>query len=331
MGNEYLSKYDLYMRGTHGYETGKVLYTVTRTTEELDIIFEQMRNGEGELKDYSEFFTYTLKAEYLTGMHTVYIYSPSGDCIQENVRYGETYKVPDYWIRNIGQSTSQKLIGWDTDNDGKADILPNQQFTVIKDMVLHPVMAAFGYTIKVIDFDGNETQYNVAASSPIPEEILTIINSDPGSFPAPNEGSFYSGNYWQIITTDFVAGDNGTPYFKGLTWEYKLDITVMPACDIRIKGIAGDLYSILFEYYLFDDYGNQIDYQKKHDVRNISKEKYEQLCAEYDKEYDYLRSDAFYTENDSPEFAYSSRFDGEYDLNSEAPPDAHGVIRRILS
>lgn len=423
MGNEYLSKYDLYMRGTHGYETGKVLYTVTGTAEELDLLFEQMKNGEGKLKDYSEFFTYTLKAEYLTGMLKVYFYAPNGKCGQENVRYGETYKIPDYWINNINQSTSERIIGWDTDNDGKADILPNQQFTVTSDMVLRPVMAPVGYTLTVVDFDGNETQYPLEAGSRIPQLILDIINSDPDSVPAPSADSFYSDSYWQITTTDFVAGDDKTAYFKGVSWEYKQDITVMPACDLVIRGITGDLYhwvtltdttgghfevtnengtvsevtevriavrdgsyvgtakdyakiryvtpeedgfsnnsivsdngefldlygtvitapktyhferfiirkntySIRFEYILYDEYGNRLDYEKKHEVLNISKEEYDRLCAEYDTEYDFLRSDAFYAENDSREFAYRSYADGSLDCNYESEPDVYSVIHR---
>lgn len=426
MGNEYLSKYDLYMRGTHGFETGKVLRSVTGTLEELELIFDQMKKGEGDLKDYSEFFTYTLKAEYITGMHKVYFYAPNGDCGEENVKYGETFRVPDYWLTNINQSASERIIGWDTDGDGKADILPNQQFTVTSDMVLRPVMTANGYTITVIDFEGNETQCTVDAGSAIPKEILDKINSDPGKIAAPGEDSFYSESYWQITTTDFVAGNNRTPYFRGISWKYERDITVMPACDIVFRGVKGDLYhyvtltdttggyfevknadgtvsklttvriavkdgsyvgyaddydniryvvpkedmesgfsnnclvssdselldiygtvvtapktynmqryvirkntySIIFEYYLYDEYGNRIGYEKKHEMIGVSEEVYKKLCEEYDREYEYLRSAEFYAENNTPEYTYRSYANGSLDYNSANPPDYYGVIYR---
>lgn len=242
MGNEYLSKYDLYMRGTYGFETGIVLKTVNGTKQELDGIFADMKNGTGELKAYSEFFTYTLEANYITGMHTVYVYDNNGDSIAENVKYGETYKVPEYWITNINQSTSQKLAGWDTNGNNVADILPNEQFTVTSDMVLRPVMTALGYTVTVVDFDGNKTTTAVNAGSAIPEEILNVINSDPGTLASPGEGSFYSESYWQILTTDFVTGNDNSAYFRGVPMRYNGDITTMPACDIVITGVKGDLY-----------------------------------------------------------------------------------------
>lgn len=426
MGKEYLSKYDLYMRGTHGYETGTVLSSVRGTQEELALVFNQMKEGKGDLKEYSEFFTFTLKAEYLTGMHKVYFYAPNGEYGEENVRYGETYKVPDYWINNINQSASGRLIGWDIDDDGKADLLPNQQFTVTSDMVLRPVMAARGYTITVIDFDGKETQYSVDAGSKIPQAILDIINSAPGAVKAPDENSFYSENYWLITTTDFVAGNDQTPYFKGVSWRYQQDITVMPTCDIVLRGVKGELYhyvtltdstgghfevtnedgtisrlttiriavkdgsfvgyakdywkvryvvpkedeesgfsnncivsddgefldlyattitsprtyhlqryvirkntyAIIFEYYLYDEYGNVIGYEKKHEVSNLSEEDYHRLCAEYDQEYAALRSEAFYAQNSSAEYTYRSYTGGAMDHNSANPADYHGVIRR---
>lgn len=241
MGNEYLSKYDLYMRGTYGFETGTVLETVQGTKQKLDSIFADMKNGTGILADYSEFFTFTMEAEYITGMHTVHVYAPNGESIKDNAKYGEMYKVPEYWITNINQSTSQKLAGWDTNGDKVADILPNEQFTVTSDMVLRPVMTALGYTVTVVDFDGNTTITAVDAGSAIPQKILDVINSDPGTVDAP-EGSFYSKNQWRIITTDFVTGNDNSAYFRGVSMRYNGDITTMPACDIVITGVRGDLY-----------------------------------------------------------------------------------------
>ena len=426
MGNEYLSKYDLYMRGTHGYKTGEVLDSVTGTSEEIELIFNQMKNGEGELKDYSEFFTYTLKAEYITGVHKVYFYAPNGDCGEGNVRYGHTFKVPDYWIDNINQSRDERIAGWDIDNDGKADLLPNQQFTVTGDMVLRPVMTTMGYTITVIDSDGVKTTYDVAAGSDIPTGILGIINSDPGTVKAPDKDSFYSENYWLITTTDFVSGNDRTAYFKGVSWKYQRDITVMPACDIVLEAVKGELYhyvtltdstgghfdvtnedgtvssvttvriavkdgsyvgyskeygnikyvvpeedmkngfsnnsivsdtgefldiygtvitspktyhlerfvlvkdtySIEFEYFIYDEYGNQLYYELKHKELNIKKDVYDTLCEKYDTEYAYLRSEEFYAENDSPEYTYRSYADGAFDHNVVGYADPHGVIPR---
>ena len=242
MGNEYLSKYDLYMRGTYGYETGVVLKSVRGTEQEIAAVFADMKNGAGELKEYSAFFTFTLEAEYITGMHYVYVYYPNGDYIRDNVKYGEAYKVPDYVMTNINQSASQKLAGWDTDGDGSADILPNEVFTVTRDMVLRPVTTASGYTITVVDFDGKVTSTAVNAGDAIPKSLLEIINSDPEGVTPPAEGSFYSANQWRIIATDFVVGDEGSAYFRGVSMKYNGDITVMPACDIVITGVNGDLY-----------------------------------------------------------------------------------------
>ena len=243
MGNEYLSKYDLYMRGTYGYETGVVLDSVKNKTEQqIDAIFADMKNGTGELKEYAEFFTYTLEAEYVTGMHMVRFYAPGGESAQENVKYGETYKVPQYWINNINQSTSQRLAGWDTDDDKVMDILPNEQFTVLRDMVLRPIMTVLGYTITVIDFDGNQTTTSVDAGSEIPKAIRDVINSDPGTIESPSKDSFYTENQWRIITTDFVEGNDRSAYFRGVSMRYNGDITVMPDCDIVITGVKGDLY-----------------------------------------------------------------------------------------
>ena len=242
MGNEYLSKYDLYMRGTYGFETGKVLETINGTVQELDEVFADMKNGTGKLELYSEFFTFTIKAEYLTGMHVVHTYSPNGESISENIKYGETYKVPEYFIVNINQSSSQKLAGWDTNGDNVADILPNEQFVITCDMVLRPVMTALGYTVTVVDFNGNKTVTVVDAGSEIPKSILDVINSNPETIEAPSEGSFYSASQWRIITTDFVTGNGGSAYFRGVSMRYNGDVTIMPACDVLITGVKGDLY-----------------------------------------------------------------------------------------
>lgn len=242
MGNEYLSKYDLYMRGTYGNEVGKVLATVKGSNEKINNIFAEMNEGKGVLKDYSEFFTFTLKAEYITGVQKVYFYAPNGDYGEDNVRYGESYKVPNYWINNINQSTTEKLVGWDIDEDGESDIEPNEQFVVTKDMILRPVMVKISYTITIIDLEGNETKYIVKAGEKIPENITNIINTDLGAYPPPSENSFYTQNQWRIVTTDFVAGDNGSAYFGNVSFLYNGDITVMPSCDMTFTGVKGELY-----------------------------------------------------------------------------------------
>ena len=242
MGNEYLSKYDLYMRGTHGYKTGEVLATVSGTLDQIDLVFDEMKLGEGELKEYSEFFTYTLEAQYLTGMLTVYFYDNFGDRGQENLKYGEKYRVPQYWINNINNNPAQKLDGWDTDGDGVVDIQPDAEFEVISDMELRPVMKSNAYTITIIDSEGKKTSYTVYAGTKIPDDIAAIINSDPGALPSPGEGSFYSENTWRIVTTDFVAGDDGSAYFGNVSFKYYGDITTMPACDMEFTFVKGELY-----------------------------------------------------------------------------------------
>lgn len=242
MGKEYLSKYDLYMRGTHGYETGKVLASVNGTPEQIAEAFAQMYNGEGKLKQYAQFFTYTLEADYITGMHMVRFYDVSGGYAQENVKYGATYKVPNYWIANINQSLSQRLDGWDTDGDGVADLLPDEEFVVKRDMTLRPVMTNLAYKITIVDFDGKQTDYTVNAGSDIPKNIADQINGGAGCQTAPYENSFYTENYWRLRPTDFVAGNDGSAYFKDTDWRYNEDITVMPACNMTFTLVKGELY-----------------------------------------------------------------------------------------
>lgn len=426
MGNEYLSKYDMYMTGVYGYETGKVLTSVNGTKQEIEQIFNQMKNNQGTLKDYSNFFTYTIEAEYITGMQTVYFYAPNGDYSQENVKYGETYKVPNYWVNNINQSDSKRLLGWDIDDDGEIDILPNQQFTVTADMILRPIMTSLGYTLTIIDFDGTTSHSKINAGDTIPQAIQDKINTKYETTPAQTEGSFYSKNYWLITTTDFVSGNDNNPYFKGISWQYQGDITIMPACDIVLKGVKGELYHyvtltdstgghfavqnedgsvsnqksvkiavkdgsnvgvskdyqnvkyvvpkedlekgfsnvsivdengewldiygtiitspknyhierflilkdtycILFEYYIYDEYGNETYYEKKHEANNVNKDTYEKLCTEYDSEYNYLRSNEFYAGLNSSEYTYSSYQHGVFDYISEHKPNPLGIVYR---
>ena len=86
--------------------------------------------------------------------------------------------------------------------------------------------------------------------------------------------------------------------------------------------------TIIFEYYLHDEYGNEIYYELKHKATYVSKDVYDQLCEQYDEEYAYLRSEEFYAEMDSPEYYYQSYFDGRYDLNGAGNADFNGVITR---
>lgn len=69
-----------------------------------------------------------------------------------------------------------------------------------------------------------------------------LQQTDAGRADAPDEGSYYSENQWRIIATDFVAGNDGTAYFRGVSMRYYGDITVISACDILITGGEGDLY-----------------------------------------------------------------------------------------
>lgn len=60
----------------------------------------------------------------------------------------------------------------------------------------------------------------------------------------------------------------------------------------------------------------------------VSKEIWDQLCAEYELEYAYLRSDAFYAENDSAGYTFRSYAGGMLDYNVVVGPDAYGVIHK---
>ena len=242
MGNEYLSKYDLYMRGTHGYQTGVVLDTVYGTAKELDDLMTDMKNGGMRFKEYAEFFTFTLQAEYITGMHNVYFYDQFGDYSMENVKYGESFVVPEYWIKNINQSADKRLIGWDINGDGKADLMPNEQFVVTDDMVLLPVWGNVGYTITVEFYGGETESYACSANAKIAQNVLDIINNAPEVPQAAPAGSYCSESYWTITPGDFVVGDEGYAYFRGVTQRYYGDITTMPACDITIRCVEGELY-----------------------------------------------------------------------------------------
>lgn len=97
MGNKYLSKYDLFMRGTHGYPTGEVLHTVTGTRVEIERIFDEMMHRTGELAEYAGFFTFTLEAEYQTGVQKVYL-GTAGRRMFATARHSES--------RSIGSTTS---------------------------------------------------------------------------------------------------------------------------------------------------------------------------------------------------------------------------------
>ena len=242
MGNEYLSKYDMYMRGTHGLETGVVLDTLYGTAKELDDLMIDMKNGGERLKTYSEFFTFTLTAEYVTGMHNVFFYDQFGEYSKENVKYGECFAVPEYWIRNINQSTDKRLIGWDINDDGVVDFMPNEQFVVTDDMILRPITESRGYTITVVNADGETTVYDAEAGKEIRQAILDVINNKPASRQTGEDDSFYSESYWTITAGDFVAGDEGYAYFRGITQAYHGDITKMPACDVIFKVVNGELF-----------------------------------------------------------------------------------------
>lgn len=288
-------------------------------------------------------------------------------------------------------------------------------------------MAAQGYVLTIVDFDGVSARYFLDVGSAIPQEVLDRIHSAPDAIPAPDADSFYSESYWQIVTADFVAGDDGTAYFAGVSFRYRQDITVMPACDLMFRGVRGDLYhyvtltdatggsfeltgedgavttektvriavkdgsyvgyakdyqgvryvvpkedsesgfsnvcflsadggfldiygtritapetyfvdrfvirkdtySILFEYSLYDEYGNVISYEKKHEMINIPKDAYETLRALYDEEYAYLRSAEFYAENETVAYRYRSYAGGAYDHCVTEEAALHGVIRTV--
>ena len=240
--NEQLYKYDSYMHGTYGYETGVVLASFKGTKEEVTQEYNRMRNNEGTFAKYNDYFTYTLSGEYQKSLLNVIFYDNFGNYSNENVVSGSEYIVPNYWINNMNNTTGLRFVGWDTNDDGKVDILPNQKFEVTSNMILKPIMAGESYIITITDIYGNTTSYELNYGDAIPQSILDIINNSPLIQQSSNEDSFYAESYWRICTTDFVVGDNNTPYFSDVTLKYEGDISTMPACDLTFQAVKGELY-----------------------------------------------------------------------------------------
>ena len=239
---ELLDKYDPYMRGTYGYETGVVLASYTGTKDQVTEEFAKMKNNEGTFGKYNDYFTYTLSGEYAKSVVTVVFYDNFGNFSNENVTFGDKYLVPNYWINNMNNTAGLRFVGWDTNNDGKVDILPGEEFVVESNMILKPVMSGEAYTITITDESGNTDVYNFNYGDTIPQTVLDIINNSPCIQDAPNADSFYEESYWRICTSDFVTGDNNTAYFKNITLVYQGDISTMPACDMTFQAVKGKLY-----------------------------------------------------------------------------------------
>lgn len=240
--NEPLTKYEQYKRGTSGYETGIVLASYTGSKEEVTNELEKMRSSQGTFADFNDYFTYALRGKYYRGMLTVIFYDNFGNYSSENVMYEGTYSVPQYWITNMNNTQGKRFIGWDTNNDGNVDILPDQEFVVKNKMVLYPIMAGEAYTITITDLSGVTTSYMLNYGEKIPQSILDIINNEAAKLTAPNEDSYYTDSYWRICASDFVVGDDRTPYFKGTTSMYYGDVSVMPACDLVFQTVEPELY-----------------------------------------------------------------------------------------
>lgn len=62
-----------------------------------------------------------------------------GDHITISVDHESLFSAPSYLIANLGQMADRRLSGWDSDGDGMADLLPDEEFVVTSDMVLRPV------------------------------------------------------------------------------------------------------------------------------------------------------------------------------------------------
>lgn len=178
-----------------------------------------------------------LKANYLVRRCIVDIYNESGYAGARYVEYGTEFRVPDTFIDNINSSKENELIGWDIDGDGKADIAPNEKFTVMGDMRLKPVMKRKLYTVTVRLADNTERKFDVIYGKPLPQELEQLINSIPDSPKPDSKDSFYEPSYVLIKSNVTVGG-----YTAGETVRYNGDISIMPESNVYFEIVPAKLY-----------------------------------------------------------------------------------------
>ena len=211
------------------------------TTKPLAVNYgseEDMQSFRAEYeKLYPTAYSIMLKANYLVRRCIVDIYNESGYAGARYVEYGTEFRVPDTFIDNINSSKENELIGWDIDGDGKADIAPNEKFTVMGDMRLKPVMKRKLYTVTVRLADYTERKFDVIYGKPLPNELEQLINSIPDNPKPDSEDSFYEPSYL-LIKSDVTVGG----YTAGETVKYNGDISVMPEGNVYFEIVPAKLY-----------------------------------------------------------------------------------------
>lgn len=220
-----------YSGSVYGLDTTKPLAVNYGGEEDL-----QSFRAEYE-KLYPTAYSIMLKANYLVRRCIVDIYNESGYAGARYVEYGTEFRVPDTFIDNINSSKENELIGWDIDGDGKADIAPNEKFTVMGDMRLKPVMKRKLYTVTVRLADYTERKFDVIYGKPLPNELEQLINSIPDSPKPDSEDSFYEPSY-VLIKSDVTVGG----YTAGETVKYNGDISVMPEGNVYFEIVPAKLY-----------------------------------------------------------------------------------------
>lgn len=220
-----------YSGSVHGLDTTKPLAVNYGSEEDL-----QAFRAEYE-KLYPTAYSIMLKANYLVRRCIVDIYNESGYAGARYVEYGTEFRVPDTFIDNINSSKENELIGWDIDGDGKADIAPNEKFTVMGDMRLKPVMKRKLYTVTVRLADYTERKFDVIYGKPLPNELEQLINSIPDSPKPDSEDSFYEPSY-VLIKSDVAVGG----YTAGKTERYNGDISIMPEGNVYFEIVPAKLY-----------------------------------------------------------------------------------------
>lgn len=220
-----------YSGSVHGLDTTKPLAVNYGSEEDL-----QAFRAEYE-KLYPTAYSIMLKANYLVRRCIVDIYNESGYAGARYVEYGTEFRVPDTFIDNINSSKENELIGWDIDGDGKADIAPDEKFTVMGDMRLKPVMKRKLYTVTVRLADYTERKFDVIYGKPLPQELEQLINSIPDNPKPDSEDSFYEPSY-VLIKSDVTVGG----YTAGETVRYNGDISIMPESNVYFEIVPAKLY-----------------------------------------------------------------------------------------
>lgn len=188
-------------------------------------------------KLYPTAYSIMLKANYLVRRCIVDIYNESGYAGARYVAYGTEFRVPDTFIDNINSSKENELIGWDIDGDGKADIAPDEKFTVMGDMRLKPVMKRKLYTVTVRLADYTERKFDIIYGKPLPQELDRLINSIPENPKPDSEDSFYEPSY-VLVKSDVTVGG----YTAGETVRYNGDISIMPESNVYFEIVPAKLY-----------------------------------------------------------------------------------------